>query len=62
MIKNRRRALLSAEAILSVGLSSLALSLPSTADVDADFVQSANASDPSAFRCYNPASPYNWGW
>jgi len=62
MIKNRRRALLSAAAILGVGLSSLALSLPATADVDADFVQSANASDPSAFRCYNPASPYNWGW
>lgn len=62
MIKTRRRALISAAAILGVGLTSFALSIPASADVDADFVQSGNASDPAYFECVNPASPYNTGW
>ena len=49
-------------AALAVTIGGFALAAPAAADVDADFVQSGNASDPSAFRCYNPVSPYNWGW
>ncbi|MGC4176109.1 hypothetical protein [Demequina sp.] len=62
MTQTRRRALISAAAIIGVGLTSFALTIPAQADVDADFASSSNASDPSYFECYNPVSPYNKGY
>ena len=63
MTHTRRRALLSAATLFGVGLTSLALSIPASADVPTNpdgsttyLGTSATASDPYAFRCAQPGN------
>jgi hypothetical protein len=46
----------------AMALGTFALTAPALADSNADFVSTGNSSDPAAFSCVNPASPYNQGY